>query len=246
MKFSNHTILITGGASGIGLELSRQLIQNQNKVIICGRTKEKLVQAQKAIPELEIYQCDISIEQQCLQLANWLQEKHPKLNVLINNAAITHTAQFMDAPKIVEMAEQEIQTNFIAPIRLTKLLSPILQRNPQPTIINITTGLVFAPKAAYPFYNATKAALHSFTQTLRMQLKSSSYRVIEVMFPVVKTPWHKGKVPDIAISAQQAVKEMLQGLEKGQSEIKVAGVKLLYWLARLAPNTALKKINTLK
>ena len=246
MKLSKNTVLVTGGSSGIGLELSKQLLLRENKVIICGRSKSKLLEAQKLFPKLEIFQCDLSDKNQCFDLVNWLNEKHPELNVLINNAAIVHKTSFIDTKDIIEMAELETATNFLAPIRLIKLLYPLLKTNNNPNIINITTGLIYAPRVDYPFYNATKAALHSFTQTLRIQLAKTNIKVIEVMFPAVKTPWHKGNPPKIAITSQKAVREMIKRLEVGDTEIKIAGVKILYALSRIAPKFALKKINSLK
>ncbi|MEN8193585.1 MAG: SDR family NAD(P)-dependent oxidoreductase [Bacteroidota bacterium] len=246
MKLLNKTVLITGGSSGIGLELSQQLLRRNNKVIICGRSKQKLLEAQKQLPELKIFQCDLSDKNQTADLADWIKEKHPELDVLINNAAIVHKTSFIEEENILEKVEQEIETNFLAPIRLIKLLYPILNKLNTSAIINITTGLIYAPRADYPFYNATKAALHSFTQTLRMQLNMTNIEVIEVMFPAVKTPWHKGNPPKIAISSQKAVVDMIQGLDKNKSEIRIARVKLLYTISRIAPKFALKKINSLR
>lgn len=246
MDIYNNTVLITGGSSGIGLELAQRLLEKNNKVIICGRSKQKLEHAKELYPELETFQCDISEEQQSLDLTGWIHKNHPDLNILINNAALVHNTSFLDTDNILEKLKLEVDTNLLAPIRLIKHLHPVLEKNDNPTIINITTGLVYAPKADYPFYNATKAALHSFTQVLRIQLKGTNFKVIEVLFPAVKTPWHEGNPPKIAITVEKAVNEMIKGLEKGKAEIKVAGVKILYYLFRIAPGFALKKINSLQ
>ncbi|RED92986.1 SDR family oxidoreductase [Marinoscillum furvescens] len=242
MDLTNNTILITGGSSGIGLELSRQLVA-KNKVIICGRSEKALLKAQAELPKLVVYPCDLSDENQCDQMVKWIQKEHPTLNVLINNAAIVHKEPFLQTANITEKAEQEMRTNFLAPIRLIHLLYPMLQQNEQASIINVTTGLIYTPRADYPFYNATKAALHSFTQVLRKQTEASNVEVIEVMFPAVKTPWHKGSPPKIAISCEEAVTKMIKGLVKGKSEIRVGGAKLLYVISRVAPGFAFKKVN---
>ncbi|MDB4292056.1 SDR family NAD(P)-dependent oxidoreductase [Maribacter sp.] len=244
MELKNNIILITGGSSGIGLELTKRLSET-NVVIICGRTADKLEAAKKKFPKIETFQCDISIKSECERLVSWVNERHAKLNILINNAAIAHVANFKEDKNAVEKAAAEIQTNLMAPIILSKHCIPILERNKNPKIINITTGLVYAPRAIYPFYNATKAALHSFTQVLRLQLKSSAISIVEVMFPAVDTPWHSGNVPDIAITVERAVAEMLAGLENEKYEIKVGKVKLLQRLSRIAPSFALRKINGL-
>lgn len=245
MKLKNNTVLITGGSSGLGFELAKRLVEKNNQVIICGRSLIKLQTAKKTIPQLIIFQCDISKRKECERLQNFIKSQYPKCNILVNNAAIVHTINFMEDEESLLKAEAEINTNLLAPILLSKLFIPILESNGNSKLINITTGLVFAPRAIYPFYNATKAALHSFTQVLRIQLKDSCISIIEVLFPAVDTPWHKGNAPDIAISAGNAVNEMISGLEKEKSEIKVGKVKLLQTLSRIAPSLAIRKMNSL-
>jgi uncharacterized oxidoreductase len=245
MNLHNNTILITGGSSGIGFELAERLTKENNKVLICGRSLKKLEEAKTGLPELDYFQCDLSNPQECIKLVKWVAENHPECNVLINNAAIVHTESFREDELAIEKAEAEVQTNLMAPIRLAKYFIPLLEQNKNPQIINITTGLVYAPKAAYPFYNATKAALHSFTQVLRIQLEASPIEVTEVMFPAVDTPWHNGHPPKIAIPAEKAVDEMIRGLQKQKPEIRVAKAKLIYLLSRMFPGFALRKINSL-
>ncbi len=246
MSLSNNTIIITGGSSGIGLEMARQFTDRNNFVIACSTSLEKLQQAQEEIPDLIIYPCDISDPGQCENFVRWIKKQYPKANMLINNAAIVHKAAFLEDDDMMSKAEKEIAVNFTAPMRLIQLLYPILIQNPKPKIINVTTGLVFVPRADYPVYNATKAALHSFTQVLREQLKTTSVKVIEVMFPAVDTPWHQGHPPKIAIPAQKAVGEMMARLESDATEIKIGGVKILSLLARIAPGFAFRKINSLR
>jgi uncharacterized oxidoreductase len=244
--YTNNTILITGGSSGVGLELAKRLIEKNNTVLICGRSKEKLDEAKRLIPQVQIFTCDISSDTACVLLHEWVKTNYPDCNMLINNAAIVHTTEFLKDDKAIEKANDEFQTNILAPIRLSKLFLPLLLKNPNSQLINISTGLVYAPRAVYPFYNATKAALHSFTQTLRLQLRNTPIKVVEVLLPVVDTPWHKGNPPKIAISVEKAVEEVLQKLEKGNSlEIRIGGVNILYWLARIAPGFAIRKINSL-
>jgi uncharacterized oxidoreductase len=246
MKLENNTILITGGSSGIGLELSKTLIQKGNKVIICGRSNDKLTEAKKILPKLITYQCDLSDEKQCNNLVKVISENHPDLNVLVNNAAIVNKIDFNSTENTIELAENELATNFLAPVRLIHSLSPTIQKNANPAIINVTTGLIYTPRAIYPFYNATKAALHSFTQVYRKQMEKSNVNIIEVMFPAVKTPWHNGNPPKIAIPVEKAVNEMIKGLMQNKKEIRIAGAKLLYRVSRIAPKFAFKKVNSLK
>lgn len=243
MEIRNNTILITGGGSGIGLEMVKQFNELGNKILICGRSEEKLRKAQKQFPNIEYRVCDLAFSAQREELAQWVSENHPDCNVLINNAALAHNSDFFSDPEILRKAEMEIQSNFMAPVALSKLLYPILSANLNPSIVNITTGLVYTPKTSYTFYNATKSGLHSFTQVLREQSRKKVLSVIEVLMPVVNTPWHKGKVPKSAISPEAAVKEMIKGLKKGKSEIRIAKVKLLYILSRISPLLAMRIIN---
>lgn len=245
MKTNNNTVLITGGSSGIGLELSKVLVQKGNTVIICGKSNEKLLAAKKAEPNLITYQCDLSEPAACRDFVDIIIKNHPKLNILINNAAIVNKIDFLKNEKALELAENEYQTNLLAPIRLIKMLYNTISANESSAIINITTGLIYAPRVIYPFYNSSKSALHSFTQTLRIALNKERTEVIEVMFPAVITPWHKGSPPKIAIPVEVAVEQMIKGLERGKSEIRVGGAKILRLMSRIAPGFALKKVNSL-
>jgi uncharacterized oxidoreductase len=240
MRLQDQTVLITGGSSGIGLALAKYL-SRKNTVIICGRSREKLDEAKKLVPSVHAFQCDLARRSERENLFYYLKINHPSLNVLINNAAIVHKTDFITDDDIAAKAESEINTNLIAPIALSK---SFLSTTVYPAaIINITTGLVYAPRAVYPVYNATKAAMHSFTQVLRHQLKNTNVKIIEVLMPVVDTPWHKGNAPKIAISPEKAVIEMIAELEKGKLEIRIGAVKILYILARLAPGLAFRMIN---
>ena len=246
MKLQNDTVLITGGSSGIGLELGKILLKNGNKVIICGRSSDKLETAKRQEPKIITYQCDLSNNKECADFAQKISENYPDLNVLVNNAAIVHKTSFLEDPQIMEKLIAELHTNLVAPIQMIHHLIPVLEKNKNAEIINITTGLIYVPRALYPFYNATKAALHSFTQVLRLQMKSKNINIAEVMFPAVDTPWHQGNPPKIAISTEKAVGEMITGLKKNKPEIRVGGAKMLYKISRIAPGFALKKVNTLE
>lgn len=245
MKITNSTIVITGGSSGIGFEMCKQFLKQGNTVITCSRSVEKLKEAQKMLPDLIIYPCNIASEHECEVFAKWIEASYPQVNILINNAAIIHRTAFIEDDLILQKMDDEVSTNFEAPVRLIKLLYPILIKNKNSKVINITTGLVYVPRGVYTFYNAVKSALHSFTQVLRYQLKNEPIQIIEVLFPVVNTPWHNGKPPKIAISSEKAVAEMFKGLAKNKLEIRISKVKLLYLLFRIAPHFAFKKINSL-
>ncbi|MFC3196268.1 SDR family oxidoreductase [Parapedobacter deserti] len=246
MILKNNVILITGGTSGLGLEMAKRFIGLGNQVIVCSRSLKKLEETKRLLPSVETYQCDISKEAERIQLYNRIMESFPKLNVFINNSAIVYRTDFLNDEKSYEKAVDEINTNLIAPIHLSKLFLNYLSAQSNTTLINITTGLVYIPRSIYPFYNATKSALHSFTQTLRHQLQNNQTKVIEVLFPAVNTPWHGGTPPKIAISPEKAIDEMITGLSKNKTEIRVAGVKKLYLLSRFFPKLAFRKMNAIE
>ena len=246
MVLTKNTILITGGSSGLGLEMAKKFLQLGNKVIICSRNPDKLRLTKNRLPEVITFQCDISVEAEQNRLASWIKIHHPDLAILINNAAIVNRTNFITDNESNVKLSNEIATNLIAPIHLIKLLYPVLVKNNNAAVFNITSGLIYTPRSIYPFYNATKSALHAFTQVIRYQLRNEPVKIIEVMFPAVDTPWHQGNAPKSSISTEKAISEMIKGMERNKSEIKVGAVKLLYYLSRIAPGFAFKKINSLQ
>ncbi|QEE27027.1 SDR family NAD(P)-dependent oxidoreductase [Terriglobus albidus] len=183
MKVTGNTILITGGGSGLGRGLAEAFHKRGNTVIIAGRRKEVLDQVGAANPGIVGVQLDVQSEASINAFAADLAAKYPALNVLINMAGIMKTEQVID-PKA---AEETINTNLLAPIRLTAALLPTLQKQPSATIMNVSSGLAFTPLALTPTYSATKAAIHSWSQSLRYQLKGTSVEVLELAPPYVQT-----------------------------------------------------------
>ncbi len=245
MKLKGNTVLITGGSSGIGLELVKALLKKENQVIICGRSVEKLEKAKRELPAVHIFRCDLSLQSEREKLYSWTVKNHSICNVLINNAGYANRMHILKDKDYLPLAEHEMQTNFIAPMSLIQLFLPHLEKQGNSYIINVTTGLVYLPKAVEPVYCASKAALHSFTQPLRLQIKDTGVQVIEVLPPAVNTSFHHGNVPKIAISVGVAVAEIVEGLENDKKEIRVAGSKLAYIISRIAPSFGLRKINQL-
>lgn len=186
MNLTANTVLITGGAAGIGFALARQFAARGNRVIICGRSEEALQKAQAEVPALITRVCDITDSVSRRAMVGWLNATYPKFNVLINNAGVQYRRIFMEKD-VLESIEQEVATNFTAPISLIGELLPLLERQPKAVIINVSSGLAFAPLAVVPVYSATKAAMHSFTLSLRHQLKTTGIRVLEIAPPIVDT-----------------------------------------------------------
>jgi uncharacterized oxidoreductase len=226
MKMTERTWLITGGATGIGLALAKALVAQGNRVIVCGRNRENLDKAAGEVPGLIARHCDITDADSRHALVAWLSDEHPDLSVLVNNAGIQVPRAF-DAGDAARGLDAEIATNLTAPIHLIEELLPQLRRQPEATIVNVTSGLAFAPIALFPVYCATKAALHSFTMTLRYQLRNSTVEVIELAPPIVASglrseasaqanPAMRG-----APTPEEFVAEALPQLEGGNAEVLV-------------------------
>ncbi|MEK3903410.1 MULTISPECIES: SDR family oxidoreductase [unclassified Paenibacillus] len=189
MKLSGNTILITGGGSGIGLAMAERFIAAGNTVIITGRREQVLQSAKDKFPGLIIRACDLMVESERLALLDWVTASYPGVNVLVNNAGIQQRFNVQTADVRNHWADfnQEITTNLEAPLHLAMLFAPFFVAQEAGTIINVTSGLAFTPFAIAPIYSATKAALHSFTMSLRLQLSGTRVEVIEVAPPAVNT-----------------------------------------------------------
>lgn len=183
MKLTNNKILITGGASGIGLGLTERFIQEGNTVIVCGRRESVLQEVADKYPSVITRVSDISVEAERVELFDWIAENHSDLNVLVNNAGVQQWMKITDED-FFERAKAEIATNIEAPIHLTSLFMKLKSLT---TIINVTSGLSFVPFTMVPVYSATKAFFHSFTLSARHLLKSKNIEVIEIIPPALNT-----------------------------------------------------------
>jgi len=189
MKLSGNTILITGGSTGIGLAFAERFMKAGNTVIVCGRRESALQDAEEQVLGLITRVCDLDMESERLALFDWVTANYPEVNVLVNNAGIQlrYNVLKADARDHWNDFRKEITTNIEAPFHLSMLFAPFFTAKETAAIINVTSGLAFTPFAIAPIYSASKAALHSFTISLRHQLSDTSVEVIEIAPPAVNT-----------------------------------------------------------
>ena len=246
MKLENRTVLITGGTSGIGLALAKQLLERGNTVIVTGRDPEKLAAAKRALPGVHIFTSDVSNPQAIVSLHDLVLEQFPALDTLVNNAGIMRNLNF-NRGRGLDDVTREIEINFSGTVRMVQQFLPHLLTRKGALIINVSSGLAFIPFPASPVYCATKAAIHSFTLSLRVQLDGTSVTVIELAPPAVETPLLRGefaaemqdqKAMDVSVLAARAI----SGIEAGKLEIRPGLSNVLKAMSRVAPHFMLKQM----
>lgn len=220
MNLSGNTVLITGGASGIGFAFAERFLKAGSEVIVCGRRAEKLAEAKAKYPQLHTRVCDVAVEADRRALFEWVRQEFPHLNVLVNNAGIQHRMNLLEAdPTNWSYYAQEIAINLEAPVHLCMLFAPLLSGKSGATIINVSSGLAFTPMASAPIYCATKAALHSFTMSLRHQVAGQNVAVLEVIPPAVATDLGGAGLHTFGAPLNEFADAIFEGLAKGDLEI---------------------------
>ena len=216
MKLSNNKILITGGATGIGLGLTERFIRDNNTVIICGRRKAALKAVTDKYPSVITRVCDLTSEAERIELYNWISQNYSDMNVLVNNAGIMKWTKATDSD-FYQQATEEITTNVMAPIHLTNLFLNLPSLD---TIMNVTSGLAFVPISGASVYCGTKAFLRSFTLSLRHTLKSKGIEVIELIPPAVETDISGGKNRNMGYpTVDEFVASIFKQLREGKTEL---------------------------
>ena len=215
MKLTKNKILITGGASGIGLGLTERFIQENNTVIICGRRESVLKEVAEKFPAVVTKVCDLSDEADRTALYHWVAENHSDLNILVNNAGIQNWMSVTDS-SFYQKSTDEITTNVLAPIHLITLFTNLKSLE---AIINVTSGLAFIPLSKVPVYCATKAFMRSFTLSLRHMLKSTGIEVIEMIPPALNTDLGGKGIHDGQPAVSDFVETVFRQLKEGSTEL---------------------------
>jgi Short-chain dehydrogenase involved in D-alanine esterification of lipoteichoic acid and wall teichoic acid (D-alanine transfer protein) len=239
--FSGRRVLVTGGGSGIGRALAEAFAQRGADVLITGRRVDTLEAVCRATPGIRAYALDVTDRAALARAAEELPAKYGPIDTLVNNAGVQRMFDLRQ-PVPPDFCDLEIDTNLRALISGTAAFLPHLLRQPRAAIINISSGLAFVPLTSAPVYSATKAAVHSFTLSLRHQLRDTSVRVIEIAPPAVSTELHDYMGPrgrEIGIPVSEFVAEAMEGLEADREEICVGQAKQM----RADPQAAFDRIN---
>jgi len=238
MKLTGRTILVTGGSAGIGLAFALKFLELGNEVIVTGRRQSALDELKRLHPKLQTIQSDVADPAQIAALARRMKAEYPKLDVLMNNAGIMLHKNLSVPATNLEGLMTEMNVNVGGVIRTTSAFIDILAAN-NGTVINVSSALAFVPMPSAPVYCAAKAAVHSYTQSLRFQLEGTGVEVIELMPPAVNTELSA----DLAngdgftlLTTAELVKQSFASLKRGALEVRPGQAKLLALMRRLAPD----------
>jgi uncharacterized oxidoreductase len=246
MELSGHTVLVTGGASGIGLAIARRFLEAGSRVVVCGRRESALRAAAETYPGLATRVCDVARADEREALVAWAVDAFPALDVLVNNAGIQRRFRLAE-PEPWEATREEIAINLDAPVHLSLLLLPHLRARAEggarAAIVNVTSGLAFVPFAIAPVYSATKAALHSFTLSLRHQLAESGVRVVEIVPPAVNTDLGGPGLHTSGAPLEEFADAVMARLAAGEPEIAYGTAEERARAAQAAFDAAFERMN---
>jgi uncharacterized oxidoreductase len=250
LELGGNTVLITGGATGIGYAIAEKFVEAGSEVIICGRRRNKLQTAKRQLPAIQVRRCDLAVEAERKNLLKWITGRFPDLNVLVNNAGIQRKVDFT-SPTIthsIATKDDEVSINLTSQIRLCALFTPRFLKLKSAAIVNVSSGLAFVPIASMPVYCATKAAIHSFTLSLRRQLRGTSVRVFEAVPPTTDTELDASfageeELAYRGISPREVAKAVMEGLREDREEIRIGQAQGLYQAALDDPIAIFNKLN---
>jgi len=239
MKLKHKTVLITGGTSGIGLELAKQLLQRGNTVIVTGRDQDRLEAAKRAVPDVHAVRSDVADPDAIASLYDTVLAQFPALDMLVNNAGIMRNLN-LNQHRGLDDVTREIEINLSGPVRMVQQFLPHLKTRNEAAIVNVSSGLAFIPLPLSPIYCASKAAIHSFSQSLRVQLEGTTVTVIELAPPAVETPLFRGEFAEEmngtkGMDATVLVRRAIAAIEAGKLEIRPGLSNILKAMSRVAP-----------
>lgn len=237
MQISRNVILITGGTSGIGLELVQQFYNLDNKLIVTSSNHENLDKLKIKFPHISTLTCDLGDSLSVRKLVDQCLTQYSDINIIINNAGIQNNYTWTVEKDGYKKIENEIQINLTSPMQIIYGLLPILTTKPNSAIVNVSSGLAFAPKKSAPIYCATKSAIHNCTKALRYQLETTTVKVFEIIPPLVDTAMTKGRGKG-KISPKQLVDEFIGNFKGDKFESNIGKTKLLRFIQRISPKLA--------
>ena len=235
MKLQGKTILITGGSSGIGLALARRLA-DENQVVSAGRDEARLARAREQASGLRTRRLDVTSEEDATGTIGWLETELGGLDLLVNNAGLFRGYPFATA-EAADYAREDIDVNLAGAIRMTRLALPLLRASQSGGVVFVSSGVALGAVPGFAVYAATKAAVRSLARSLRVELRPTGIRVVEVLPPIVDTGASQGlDVPKLSPGAVAGA--IVQGLERDRDEIRIGRIKQLAPIARLSPGLA--------
>lgn len=237
MELHGKTVLVTGGASGIGLAMAQAFSELGNRVLICGRNPEKLAQAERINPEFRVFRCDVTQSDQVGTMFEAIADQHADLSILVNNAGIAFPSDFLVDEEVLLKSQRMVETNLLGTFRVTKAALPLLLRNNGAAIVTVSSAVAIVPLPATAIYSATKAALHSFSVSLRYQLRATRVRVFEVMPPTVDTEMGR-EIGGGRLSPREVARAVVAGIQRNTYEIRMGPAKALYAAYRVSPGLA--------
>lgn len=245
MRTTGNTILITGGSAGMGLEMARLFAASGNKVIITGRNENRLNAAVAQLGNVTAIVSDVAKDSDVNALVKRVTNDFPELNVLINNAGRAFAYNLSGGAGAYEKAEDEMMTNYLSVIRLTEKLLPLLEKQKESAVVNVSSITAYAPNAYISTYSATKAALHSYTQSLRLALADTSVKVFELMPPLVNTEFSSEIGGEKGIAPSVVAEDVLDAMANDRFEIRTGATEDIYQLSLANPDMAFKAMNGL-
>ena len=240
MRLEGRTVLITGGTSGIGYEMAKQLLARRNTALVTGRNERRLQETKSSLPGVHTFRSDVSKPDEIESLCDHVLREFPNCDTLISNAGIMRNLNLND-PRSATDTTQEIDIGLIGPVQMVQHFLPHLKTRSSALIVNVSSGLAFVPFPLSPIYSAAKVGLHAFTLCLRVQVRKSSVTVVELAPPGVETrlfraEFEKEMKGQKGMAVDVLVAKALKGIEAGKTEIRPGLSNLLYLMSRFAPS----------